>query len=75
MAGILRGSGDTIYCTTLDILTLFVLKLGLGLFVANVLKLHPVIVYVILCSDEMIKTLLTVPRILKGKWIYHTTMD
>lgn len=75
MAGILRGSGDTIYCTTLDILTLFVLKLGLGIFVASVLKLNPVVVYFILCSDEMFKTILTVPRILKGKWIHHTTVN
>ena len=75
MAGILRGSGDTIYCTTLDILTLFVLKLGLGIFVSKVLKLPPVAVYFVLCSDEMIKTILTVPRILKGKWIHHTTIN
>lgn len=75
MAGILRGSGDTIYCTTLDILTLFILKLGLGIFVASVLKLNPVVVYFILCSDEMFKTILTVPRILKGKWIHHTTVN
>ncbi|WP_310601924.1 MATE family efflux transporter [Anaerosporobacter sp.] len=75
MAGILRGSGDTIYCTTLDIATLFVLKLGIGIFVASILKASPVIVYFILCSDEMIKTILTVPRILKGKWIHHTTLD
>lgn len=75
MAGILRGSGDTIYCTTLDILTLLVLKIGLGFFVAMVLNLDPVAVYFILCGDEMVKTILTVPRILKGKWIHHTTMN
>ncbi|WP_167957787.1 MATE family efflux transporter [Anaerosporobacter faecicola] len=75
MAGILRGSGDTIYCTTLDVLTLFVIKLGVGIFVAGVLKLNPVFVYIILCSDEMMKTLLTIPRILKGNWIHHTTLN
>ncbi|HEX3022214.1 MAG TPA: MATE family efflux transporter, partial [Lachnospiraceae bacterium] len=74
MAGILRGSGDTIFCTTLDILTLFVIKLGLGVLTAIILKWNPVVVYFILSSDECMKALVTVPRILRGKWIHHTTV-
>jgi putative MATE family efflux protein len=74
MAGILRGSGDTIFCTSLDILTLFVIKLGLGILTAIILKWNPVVVYFILSSDECMKALVTVPRILRGKWIHHTTV-
>lgn len=75
MAGILRGSGDTIYCTTFDVITLLVLKISVGVLATFVLKLNPVAVYFILSSDECFKALFTVPRVLRGKWVHHTTLD
>lgn len=73
MAGILRGAGDTLYCAMWDILTLWVLKLGGGLLATMVFHLPPVWVYFVLSSDEFIKALFTVPRVLKGRWIHNTT--
>ncbi|WP_052447513.1 MATE family efflux transporter [Clostridium polynesiense] len=74
LAGILRGSGDTVFCASLDVATLWFIKLGLGLLSAVVFKIHPVWVYFILSSDEFLKAVITTPRVLRGKWIYHTTV-
>lgn len=74
MAGILRGAGDTLYCATFDVLTLWIIKLGGGLLATLVLHLPPVWVYFILSSDECVKALFTVPRVLKGRWIHDTTL-
>ncbi|WP_195989008.1 MATE family efflux transporter [Clostridium sp. D53t1_180928_C8] len=74
LAGVLRGAGDTVFCAINDVVTLWVLKIVLGITCAFVLKLNPVLVYLILSSDEFFKTLVTVPRIWKGKWIHYTTI-
>lgn len=74
LAGILRGAGDTVFCAVIDVVTLWGLKISLGVICAFVLGLNPVIVYLILSSDEFFKTLVTVPRIWKGRWIHYTTI-
>ena len=72
--GILRAVGDTAFCAAIDIGTLWICKIGLGLLCAFVLKLPPVLVYLILSSDECVKALITIPRVWKGKWIHYTTV-
>ena len=72
--GILRAGGDTAFCAAIDIGTLWICKIGLGLLCAFVLKLHPVLVYLILSSDECVKAIITIPRVWKGKWIHYTTV-
>lgn len=74
LSGVLRGAGDTIFCAINDVVTLWVLKIVLGITCAFVLKFSPVLVYLILSSDEFFKTLVTVPRVWKGKWIHYTTI-
>lgn len=75
MAGILRGAGDTIFCATFDVLTLWGIKLCGGLLTSVVLHLPPVWIYFILSSDEMMKALFSVPRVLRGRWIHDTTIQ
>lgn len=74
MAGILRGAGDTIFCAVLDIGTLWLVKILLGIIVTYVLQLPPVWIYFVLCSDEFIKTLFTFRRVKRGEWIHDTTL-
>lgn len=74
LAGILRGAGDTVFCMSVDFTVLFLFKIFGGLFFTLVVPLHPVWVYFILSSDEFGKTLVLIPRILRGKWIHHTTV-
>ncbi|MEG2353685.1 MAG: MATE family efflux transporter [Clostridium sp.] len=73
LAGVLRGGGDTVFCAINDVITLWILKIGLGTICAFVLKLNPILVYLILCSDEFFKTLVTLPRLWRGRWIHYTT--
>lgn len=74
MMGVLRGAGDTIFCAKLDIATLWLLKIGCGLFFTAVVPLKPVWVYFILSSDEFLKAAATLPRVFRGGWIHHTTI-
>lgn len=74
LAGVLRGAGDTVFCAINDVVTLWGLKIVMGIICAFILKLNPVLVYLILSSDEFFKTLVTVPRVWKGKWIHYTTI-
>lgn len=74
MAGILRGAGDTGFCVVLDIGTLWIIKILFGSVGTFILKLNPVLVYFVLCSDEFIKTLIAYPRLKKGNWIHDTTI-
>ncbi len=73
LAGILRGSGDTVFCAAVDVGTLWLLKLACGLIFTIIIKVPPVWVYFILSSDEFIKALITTPRVFRGKWIHRTT--
>lgn len=73
LGGILRSSGDTVFCAAVDVVTMWVLKVGIGLLITTVWELNPVLVYFILCSDELVKTFITLARLKSGKWIYHTT--
>ena len=57
-----------------DIVTLWGLKIVLGTICAFALKFNPVLVYLILSSDEFFKALVTIPRVWKGKWIHYTTV-
>ena len=74
LAGVLRGAGDTVFCAINDIVTLWGLKIVLGTICAFALKFNPVLVYLILSSDEFFKALVTIPRVWKGKWIHYTTV-
>lgn len=72
--GILRGSGDTFFCASLDVGTFWIIKLTLGVLSAFVWHLPPFWVYFILSSDEMLKCLISLPRVLKNNWIHDTTV-
>ncbi len=67
--GILRGGGDTDYCLKIDSLYMWVVSIPLGIITGLILHLDPMIIFISLRIDWIIKTILGTRHILKGTWI------
>ncbi len=70
-AGVLRAGGDTAFCAKVDIYVTLALKCGIGAFLGLVLRLPALIVYFVMCSEDLIKGILLLIRYLKGNWLHH----
>ena len=75
IASIFRCGGNSKYGMILDIITMWFFAVPLGLISAFVLKLPPLIVYVLMCTDEFAKMPFAVRHYLKGNWIRNITRD
>lgn len=67
--GILRGGGDTDYCLKIDSVYMWIVSIPLGILTGLVWHLHPIIIFVSLRIDWIIKTIIGIRHIRKGKWI------
>ena len=75
IASIFRCGGNSKYGMVLDIICMWCFAVPLGLISAFVLKLPPLIVYVLMCTDEFAKMPFAVHHYLKGGWIKNITRD
>ena len=75
IASIFRCGGNSKYGMVLDIICMWCFAVPLGLISAFVLKLPPLIVYVLMCTDEFAKMPFAVHHYLKGGWIRNITRD
>ena len=75
IASIFRCGGNSKYGMILDIITMWFFAVPLGLISAFVLKLPPLIVYILMCTDEFAKMPFAVRHYLKGNWIRNITRD
>lgn len=75
IVGVFRGGGDVKYALATDVLPLYVLTLPASLITALVLGLPIQIVYVCMCTDDLMKVFLCLPRLKSGKWINNVTRD
>ncbi|MBP8968348.1 MAG: MATE family efflux transporter [Lachnospiraceae bacterium] len=75
IASIFRCGGNSKYGMVLDIICMWCFAVPLGLISAFVLKLPPLIVYVLMCTDEFAKMPFAIHHYLKGGWIRNITRD
>ena len=75
IASIFRCGGNSKYGMFLDIITMWFFAVPLGLISAFVLKLPPLIVYILMCTDEFAKMPFAVKHYLKGGWVKNITRD
>ena len=75
IASIFRCGGNSKYGMVLDIICMWCFAVPLGLISAFVLKLPPLIVYVLMCTDEFAKMPFAVHHYLKGGWVRNITRD
>lgn len=75
LMGILRGGGDNRFVFLLEMSFLWFIAIPLGFIAAFVLKLPIVLVFLIIRSDEILKSFIGAFRVARGKWIHDVTRD
>lgn len=75
MMGVLRGGGDAKFVLINDIIFMWIVAIPLGFVSAFVLKWPVAMVFFIVKSDEIIKSIISVVRVLNGKWVRNLTRD
>jgi Na+-driven multidrug efflux pump len=75
IASIFRCGGDAKYGMVLDVICMWGFAVPLGLISAFVLKLSPIVVYILMCTDEFAKMPFAVHHYRKGGWIKNLTRE
>lgn len=70
-AGVLRAGGDTGFVAKIDIFSALFMKGVLGAICGLLLKLDPLVVMAVVCSDELLKAIIYLTKYLKGNWLRH----
>ncbi len=73
MMGILRGGGDTKFVMIYDVIFVWLICIPLGAVVGLWLSWPIALVYLVLKIDGVLKCIVSVPRVLKGKWVIDIT--
>ena len=75
IVGVLRGGGDVNTNFLLDCGLLWVQAVPLGLVAAFVLHWSAPVVFFLMRSDNIVKAIVCLPRILSGRWIRNVTRE
>jgi putative MATE family efflux protein len=75
IAGIFRAGGDTKFGLICDTIDMWGYAVPLGFIAAFVLKLPPLVVYLLLCTDEFVKWPWVFKRYRSKKWVNNITKD
>lgn len=73
IVGIMRSGGDTRAALLIDVGTLWLVSLPVGLTVGYVFRLAPPFVYLCMSCDELIKVFICLWRYRKDKWLHNVT--
>ena len=73
LMGVLRGGGDARFVLVVDTIFLWLVSIPLGALAGFVFQLSPWLVYCILKLDELLKTIFSVTRISRGRWMRDVT--
>jgi putative MATE family efflux protein len=73
MMGTLRGGGDTRFVMLLDVVFIWGIAIPFGALAGLVLNWPVVLVYIILKSEDIFKTLAVLWRVPRGKWLRDIT--
>lgn len=75
IAGLFRAGGDSRFGFICDIIDMWCYSVPLGFFAAFVLKLPPMAVYFLLCTDEFVKWPWVIRRYRSKKWLKNITRE
>ena len=75
ISSLFRCGGDSRYGMILDIICMWGFAVPLGLISAFVLKLPPLTVYILMCTDEFAKMPFALHHYRSGNWIRNLTRD
>lgn len=75
ITGIFRAGGDSKFGMICDFIDMWIYAVPLGFISAFVLKLPPMVVYALLCTDEFVKWPWVFKHYRSGKWMKNITRD
>lgn len=75
MMGVLRGGGDAKFVLINDIIFMWLVAVPGGFFAAFVWEMPVALVFLILKSDEILKSFVSLVRVASGKWINDVTRE
>ena len=75
IAGVFRAGGDSRFGMICDTIDMWCYAVPLGFFAAAVLKLPPMWVYFLLCTDEFVKWPWVIGHYRSRKWLKNITRD
>lgn len=75
IAGVFRAGGDSKFGFWCDLIDMWAYAVPLGFLAAAVLKLPPLWVYFLLCTDEFVKWPWVIKRYKSKKWLKNITRD
>ena len=75
IAGVFRAGGDSRFGAICDTVDMWCYAVPLGFFAAAVLKLPPMWVYFLLCTDEFVKWPWVIGHYRSRKWLKNITRD
>ena len=75
IAGVFRAGGDSRFGLICDTIDMWCYAVPLGFFAAAVLKLPPMWVYFLLCTDEFVKWPWVIRRYRSKKWLKNITRE
>lgn len=75
IAGVFRAGGDSRFGMICDTIDMWCYAVPLGFFAAAVLKLKPLWVYFLLCTDEFVKWPWVIGHYRSKKWLKNITRD
>ncbi len=75
IAGVFRAGGDTKFGLICDTIDMWGYAVPLGFIAAFLLKLPPLVVYILLCTDEFVKWPWVFKRYRSKKWVNDVTKE
>lgn len=75
VCGIFRAGGDSRFGLVMDAVVMWVYAVPMGFFAAFVLKIPPMWVYFLLCTDEFVKWPVVIRRYRRKKWLNNITRE
>ena len=75
ICGLFRAGGDSRFGMICDTIDMWCYAVPLGFIAAFLLKLPPMVVYFLLCTDEFVKWPWVIGHYKSGKWVKNITRD
>lgn len=75
ITGIFRAGGDSKFGMVCDFIDMWIYAVPLGFLAAFVFQFPPMVVYVLLCTDEFVKWPWVFKHYKSGKWMKNITRD
>jgi Na+-driven multidrug efflux pump len=73
VVGICRAGGDTVFCAVYDLIFMWLVSLPVAAAASFIFHAPVWLIYLCICSEDVIKTALGLWRLKSGRWLHNVT--